>query len=199
MIYVFGDSYSELSTRSRENYVTWPKLLNSNFKVRNYSKSGTGPQFSFRRFFNCYNNFTKDDIIIFILSSPDRDEIIESNLKNLEFLNSLHNVKKTIVFYSFSDDELKNYNYQNDEKFYFYNQPLENISNKELYYDDYIEKINEGSKGRDLRANHLSKLNHLIFFEMLKDIIYNDVKEYKFFEHFRSLEETYVKSQFIYE
>ena len=85
MIYVFGDSYSELSTRSRENYVTWPKLLNSNFKVRNYSKSGTGPQFSFRRFFNCYNNFTKDDIIIFILSSPDRDEIIESNLKNLEF------------------------------------------------------------------------------------------------------------------
>ena len=114
MIYIFGDSYSELTTRSRENYVTWPKLLNSNFKVRNYSKSGTGPQFSFKRFFNHFNDFTHDDIIIFILSAPDRDELIENNLKNLGFLKSLNNVKKTVVFHSFADDMLKNSNYEND-------------------------------------------------------------------------------------
>ena len=66
MIYIFGDSYSDLYSNSRETYNSWPKLLNRNFDVRNYSKSGKGPQYCFKNFFSKLNNFTLEDIIIFI-------------------------------------------------------------------------------------------------------------------------------------
>jgi len=238
MIYIFGDSYSDLYSNSRETYNSWPKLLNRNFDVRNYSKSGKGPQYCFKNFFSKLNNFTLEDIIIFILSDPDRieffphetqnfgydfkedlfwnnsekdltdveffyetykDELKKSNLKNLGFLKSLNIVKKIIVFYSFKDALLKNSKYINDDKFYFYKTPLENISNKELYINDYNLRIKEGRKGRDLRANHFSEQNHLIFYEMLKDIINNKIKEnYNFHQNFRSLQETFI-GKFIYE
>ena len=249
MIYIFGDSYSEPNnTNLQEKVLSWVKKLNlfSGYRIINYSKSGKGSHFLFKHFFSVFDNFQRDDILIFILSHPDRiefdqnlnqnfgydfeskkiwsknnpylnsnfdkvrffyetyhDELCVSNAKNVSFLyviGKILNLKKVIVFHSFSDESLDIINFKllNDENFFYYSRPLCDISERELYAEDYLKRLNLKT-GKDVRVNHLSKDNHLIMYDFILNIIKGKETNHKFKENFRSLNDTYVFSEFIYD
>ena len=100
MIYIFGDSYGDENKNSiSHNDKTYPfsclgpywyDYLRTHERTINYSKAGTGPYYSFDKFYSCYEDGTikKGDKFVFILSSPHR--IGNNNLGDL--LLSKHNI-----------------------------------------------------------------------------------------------------------
>jgi len=232
MIYVFGDSYAcpNYIMNKNDEYM-WTKKLEKKFKVINFALSGTGPHYSFKKFYEMMSKkmFDSDDLIIFIISGNDRidfkfenpqhitcigwnqnkkipyvdsnaqdsvkdyfnllyseisfyfmtneKEIEMSVYKNIGLLFLLSKLLKikTIVFYT-SENLLYNFNSLNDEKFYIYDKSLSNISGEEIF--DY----NGESIFNDFRHNHLSKQNHIIFYENLLKILSNDYNNLSNFE-----------------
>lgn len=94
MIYIFGDSYGDpvkhyvfVNRKVRHDFISkgpfWYDYLKEYDEVKNWSKSGTGPYFSFDKFYNRFENgeIKKEDKIVFILSSPHR--IGDNNLGDM--------------------------------------------------------------------------------------------------------------------
>jgi hypothetical protein len=70
-IAIFGDSFSD-PTWVKNNYLAWPELLEKDFKVTNFSLSGTGLWWSYRQFKKLHHDF---DYCIFSVTMPGRVHI----------------------------------------------------------------------------------------------------------------------------
>ena len=94
MIYIFGDSYGDpnkhyvyVNGKVRHDFISkgpfWYDSLKEYDEVKNWSESGTGPYFSFDKFYHHFENgeLKKEDKIVFILSSPHR--IGDNNLGDM--------------------------------------------------------------------------------------------------------------------
>lgn len=73
-LFVFGDSYADKN--STGEYVGWPSLLESYYKVTNFALSGSSPDHQLTLLLdiiaaNNYSKFT-DTAVIFLISSPNR-------------------------------------------------------------------------------------------------------------------------------
>jgi hypothetical protein len=76
-IIIFGDSYAAPPEKNVENpnVIAWYKFLESDYEIINTDISGTGPHYSFKKYYNFINNdnIKKEDcIIIFVLSGEYR-------------------------------------------------------------------------------------------------------------------------------
>ena len=77
-IIIFGDSYGDpeifSSSNKFKNTNAWYDLLKYNYNIINHSVSGSGPHYSFKKYYEFISKEQKlnDYICIFLLSGPDR-------------------------------------------------------------------------------------------------------------------------------
>ena len=77
-IIIFGDSYGDpryaLSRIKFEDTQTWYEMLDTNYNVINHCVSGSGPHYSFKKYYDFISNKKNfnDYICIFLLSAQDR-------------------------------------------------------------------------------------------------------------------------------
>ena len=141
MIYIFGDSFGEITGKNRSEWV-WPVILEkeSNEHVKNYCKGGMGPITAFRTFYDKMDIIKENaDKIIFLLSNPYRipfpflkniyhmsdvgywihsnsnDIRLGSNLTMISEINdyALNYHMEAFTFKDMMHDELKKINYKN--------------------------------------------------------------------------------------
>lgn len=123
MIYIFGDSYADPNYKNQtDNFECWHEQLSKKFSVTNYGLTGTGPHYSFKKYYELLsnNNFKKNDIIIFFLSGTDRIHFPKtdpSQVNNIgwDFLN-----KKTYITDNYFDNIKKYYDLFINEINFFY-------------------------------------------------------------------------------
>ena len=73
-VWIFGDSFADPNWE-KERYVheTWYEKLEKQYdEYHNFAFAGTGPHYSFKEFYQRYESFNEDDLIVFILSGQDR-------------------------------------------------------------------------------------------------------------------------------
>ena len=80
-IIIFGDSFADPASGGKyeseedENFMAWYELLSKKYQIKNFGKAGTGPHYSFKKYYsfitNKRNQF-RDYICIFFLSGEDR-------------------------------------------------------------------------------------------------------------------------------
>lgn len=111
-IWIFGDSYADSNNDFGENLdrYDWTYLLHKKYNVTNYAISGTGPHYSFKKYFDHVKSrvFGKNDIIIFIVSINDRIHFHKSEAKEITGIGWDEINSKTYVHES-SNDQVKQY------------------------------------------------------------------------------------------
>lgn len=187
MIWIFGDSFVAPKRDIiyvNNDVIPWFTKFGT---TKNFAIDGRGPKNSMTDFLKNKDLIVKDDIVIFVLSSIDRnfDEIdLDTkyyNIKNLGFLHlfhSLHDVKFFIMFKNRDDVELINTSIFNSENFYVLNFCLSRIKHP----DDFVGHF---------YVNHLCAKNHLVFENLFQDFLDKDIKEYDFLFH-NEKNETYI-------
>ena len=103
-VFIFGDSYAD--PKGTPNYV-WHKRLKDDYSVFNYGETGTGPQYSFKKFYDL--TFTSNDIVIFLLSDPFRMDFFNGSLLKGELSHIVwdnKSKKSYCVFEHYSQNEL---------------------------------------------------------------------------------------------
>lgn len=172
---IFGDSFSD-PTWNENNYLSWPELLADNFKVTNFSKSGSSLWYSYQKLKNHYAEF---DTCIFVatvygrfyIESLDHHLNINTNTWPIKNGVNLGNVYYK-EFFSF-DRDVTFHNFMiNDilampniifipayEECMINNEciSLNHFSNAELHHYGVLNY-----QGPDDRKCHLSKENNLV-------------------------------------
>ena len=72
---IYGDSFADpsWSDPSRWQEITWYGLLRKRWpETVNYGKSGSGPMYSFKKFYESLHSFTHEDLIVFVVSGAPR-------------------------------------------------------------------------------------------------------------------------------
>ena len=187
MIWIFGDSFVAPKrdiTYVNNDVIPWFTKFGV---TKNFAIGGRGPKDSMTDFLKNKDLIVKDDIVIFVLSSIDRnfDEIdLDTkyyNIKNLGFLHlfhSLNDVKFFIMFKSRDDVELVNTSIFNSENFYVLNFCLSHIKHPDDWRGHFY-------------VNHLCAKNHLVFENLFQDFLDKDIKEYDF-RFYYNKNETYI-------
>ena len=69
-IIIFGDSFADPEDRRDENkdLTAWYEFLGQEYKIKNYALSGTGPHYSFKKYYNFISNveFKEEYICVFL-------------------------------------------------------------------------------------------------------------------------------------
>lgn len=78
---IFGDSFSDPRWTENSWYKSWPELLEEEYTVTNFSKSGTSMWWSYKQF---KENKDKFDLCIYVVTMPGRIHI-ESLDRHLNF------------------------------------------------------------------------------------------------------------------
>ena len=125
-VWIFGDSFADPNWE-KERYVheTWYEKLEKQYdEYHNFAFAGTGPHYSFKEFYQRYESFNEDDLIVFILSgqdrinfyvspsSDDRADVLKSH--EAEFVNEEN---MTYVMQTF-EQEVLNLNKKNESFLY---------------------------------------------------------------------------------
>lgn len=75
-VWLFGDSYADRNYYNDNSYISWPKLLEEKYSVKNFAKAGTSPSYQLNYLIDNYiiqkNKSTENIIIIFLLSNTLR-------------------------------------------------------------------------------------------------------------------------------
>tara|TARA_Y100000004_G_C8883618_1_gene398710 strand:+ start:22 stop:825 length:804 start_codon:yes stop_codon:yes gene_type:complete len=75
-IIIFGDSYADPEDNLKENkdVTTWYELLSKKYQIKNFGKAGTGPHYSFTKYYKFISKKQNlnEWICIFLLSGEDR-------------------------------------------------------------------------------------------------------------------------------
>lgn len=184
MIWIFGDSFvapKKTIEYYNNDVIPWFTKFGS---TKNFAVDGRGPKDSMIDFYKNMNAIVKNDVIIFVLSSIDRNfnqidlDIKYYNIKNLGFLylfHTLYNVKFFIMFKGKEDFELVDTSIFNSKDFYILNFPLSIIKHPNDFGDvAYV--------------NHLCAKNHLVFENLFQDFLNDEVKEYDFQFYFNEKE-----------
>ena len=72
---IYGDSFADPISNdpSRWQEITWYGLLRKRWpETQNYGKSGSGPMYSFKKFYESLHSFTHEDLIVFVVSGAPR-------------------------------------------------------------------------------------------------------------------------------
>ena len=67
---IYGDSFADPISNdpSRWQEITWYGLLRKRWpETQNYGKSGSGPMYSFKKFYESLHSFTHEDLIVFVV------------------------------------------------------------------------------------------------------------------------------------
>lgn len=202
MIHIFGDSYGDpikhhvfVNKKDRHFFISkgpfWYDYLEEYDKVQNFSKSGTGPYYSFDRFYNLFENgeLKKEDKIVFILSSPHRigddnlgDLILSKDIKfkNIELSSTNREEIKTV--YKYLQREIDFLNFKNISFLKFFSQ-LNNskvivfraFDNKSFNIDtkDYPEHLYDLSILNDTNFYYYPRT---LFEVTVKEVVKNNLK-----------------------
>lgn len=122
---IFGDSFADpMPIKDRHLFLyTWPNRLSKNFITKNFSVSGTGPDFSLQKFLAIDKNIDKKDntLIIFCLSSitrfnfgflEPRDQILVNHIIQSNIPTKLKNIANNYMkFKPFLENFFKNFIY----------------------------------------------------------------------------------------
>lgn len=92
-LWIFGDSFADPNHWvPKSNFLTWYQQLESHFSIQNFSLSGTGPEYSLKKFIEHHEKTTVDDqqktSVIFLSSDLYR--------LNFSFLESKYQVFPTL-------------------------------------------------------------------------------------------------------
>ena len=73
-IIIFGDSFADPSPNHRTSTTAWYEYFENDYDITNHALSGTGPHYSFKKYYDFITNEIKkeDYILIFLLSGEDR-------------------------------------------------------------------------------------------------------------------------------
>lgn len=103
-VFIFGDSYAD--PKGCPSYA-WHNLLKEKYIVCNYGETGTGPQYSFDRFYDL--ELQSDDTVVFLLSDPHRINFYGGSLLKGELSHIVWDEKSKksyCVFEKYSDNML---------------------------------------------------------------------------------------------
>tara|TARA_B110000263_G_scaffold247010_1_gene259027 strand:- start:18476 stop:19129 length:654 start_codon:yes stop_codon:yes gene_type:complete len=191
-VWIFGDSYADPNDNSgiEYNFIPWHQRIG---KVRNLAKCSTGPHYSLKELYKCYNKFTKDDHVIFIISGRSRiefytptdisvtdyayktfEEEIDTFTQKCEsflyIISRLQQCKVTVFLLSVAHSYMKDR--LNDDLFYLHNYGLMSASNEE-----FINGKENKYPRYDLRKNHFSKENHDIMVDIIQTRTFQPFKK----------------------
>ena len=99
-IIIFGDSFADPEDKSTENkdLTAWYEFLSQEYEIINHAKSGTGPHYSFREYYNFISNQSinyAEYICIFLLSGEDRIHFHGANPQSITHINWDFDKKKS--------------------------------------------------------------------------------------------------------
>jgi len=151
-LFIFGDSYSDEVKYPKNDY-SWIYLLrqefDKTFKIYNESVMGTGPHYSFKKFYQYIDNETidlyyPDNYIIFFLSGTDRINFPLGKPGDLEQIYYDFNTKLSSSF-SGSNVKILNYfkNFNSEINFFFltYHDELKFANFKNAAFLNMMSKI----------------------------------------------------------
>ena len=98
-IIIFGDSFADPEDRRDENkdVTAWYEFLGQEYKIKNYALSGTGPHYSFKKYYNFISNveFKEEYICVFLLSGEGRIHYPGTNPQTLSNIHWNFEEKKS--------------------------------------------------------------------------------------------------------
>ena len=160
MIYIFGDSFGEVTTKNYSNWI-WPIALERESKetVKNLCKGATGPFTAFKIFYDFLDDMKEEvDKIIFLLSNPYR--IPFPFLKNISHMPD-------VGHWIHSDAEMNNiYDY-------VLNYQMEAFTFKDVMHEE-LKKINYKNISFLKCISNLKKIKTIVF-----SCFNNDLSEYE--------------------
>lgn len=162
-LYVYGDSFAYSSPDG--NIPSWSSILSKQLNLKEYNRSiyGGSTENAILKFYNDYieNRFSKDDVIIFVESTPGRLHL-EYQKKNPDTASLfLHEV----------DERSDHYRYYNDNKNYI-RWYIGNYDNNlfELNHEAYFHMLrNFAENNKDITFIFLTNSGHYPSIQM-KDI-----------------------------
>ena len=121
-IIIFGDSFADPEDISKENkdIVAWYEFLSQEYEIINHAKSGTGPHYSFKEYYNFISNQSinhTEYICIFLLSGEDRIHYPNTNPRETSSIN---------------------WDFQKKESWFYENNYEEKVK---IYYDAFKSEI----------------------------------------------------------
>lgn len=186
MIWIFGDSF--VAPKQNKNYVNDIEPWFTQFgKTINFAEDGRGPKESFTDFLEHQDRIKKNDIVIFVLSSIDRNfDYIDLdtkfyNLKNLGLLYLFYlktGIKFFIMFKNREDLHLQKDIKIPEKDFFILSTSLDILSHP----DDY---------GDNSYVNHLSNYNHITFKKLFNDWLRGSTVHYNF-ETYETLRDDFI-------
>jgi len=193
---IFGDSFSEPTWAKNEKYLAWPELLTANFKITNYSLSGSSLWWSYKQWKKDHHT---NDYNIFVITIPGRIYV--------ESLDRHLNVNPTTWprWFGINFGELWfKYFYSEERENAFHNFMLEDIlkSSNTLVIPAFLESmpgINSVSLchladlemyhyglthagNNERRKCHLTKENNLVVYEKILNAINQKEKILKLYQ-----------------
>ena len=204
-IIIFGDSYGDPEYFTSQNKfndtITWHELLKSNYIVINHSVSGSGPHYSFKKYYEFISKKqrTKDYICVFLLSGQDRinfpgkhpssgthigwdNKNKKSYLINEKDKSFYDDFKSEIdFFYLTMQEEIDWFNYKNIS-FLFVNSIL--LGLKTIIF---LTSCSYDIRGAVLDFEKMNNSNFFISPTVLSDVSemeFNDMKKNKSYSHF---------------
>ena len=175
-VFIFGDSYAD--PKGCPSYA-WHNLLKEKYIVCNYGETGTGPQYSFDRFYDL--ELQSDDTVVFLLSDPHRINFYGGSLLKGELSHIVWDEKSKksyCVFEKYSDNMLtsrhmKILDYHKKHKdqidFLFLTQERELLKGRGISGYKYI--LQSGDKWRIVGKNNktINKKDGGGIFKMARD------------------------------
>jgi hypothetical protein len=195
-IWIFGDSYSDEEYKT-ENQISWPIELRKKYSVTNFSKCGTGPDWSLNLLYNEINknNNLSDVSLIFFISSiyrfdfsfydrPD-DQVLYQFLTWPGYKISKKTIRKYLMYQNFCKSfflffaENKNFDQTSMIKIIGSLKLFENCFEKILIwpiFDELNLSVADNKKFYIIKQM-LSKIEDNVFPEFGKDLRANHLSE----------------------